>query len=69
MLADSWGQYGETTSDVPKLVAFIPEDYNTDDQDVILREKKVLYKCPTCKTVSWFDPIKIRRLFFNTRRS
>lgn len=67
MLADSWGQYGETTSDVPKLVSFIPEEYNTDDQEskIFLDEKrKFSYKCPTCKTISWFDPMKDKKVIF-----
>ena len=39
----------------------IPKEYNTDDQGsqgFLDEKRKFSYKCPTCKTVSWFDPIK-----------
>ena len=27
-------------------------------------KRKFSYKCPTCKTVSWFDPIKDKKVIF-----
>lgn len=64
MHGDSWGQYGEATSDVPKMVQFIPDDYVCGSdckelEEFITTKRKELYgsvekiiKCPTCRQLS-----------------
>ena len=64
MHSDAWGQYGEATSDLPKLAAFIPDDYR-NYLLVGLDETLLSYiknrngnnctksiKCPICRAVS-----------------
>ena len=66
MHSDSWGQYGEQTSDVPKLIDFIPVDYCcpehcTDAEQFITSMRaqyqttKNIIKCPVCRQHNDFD--------------
>jgi len=67
MHSDAWGQYGEETNELPKLAAFIPDDYKNYflvalDETLLFYIKnrfgnnvsaniKVI-KCPICREIS-----------------
>ena len=82
MHSDMWGQYGEETSHVPKLVEFIPRDYccgeNCADAEQFITDMRVRYTkpsetkcgtiiCPTCRVENNFDSSNYIKTRFQTR--
>jgi len=68
MHSDSWGQYGEHTSEISNMVAFVPSDYVCDalcedleqfiknKRDDTISQAQKHIKCPTCRKISEWDP-------------
>jgi hypothetical protein len=61
MHSDSWGQYGDDTSMVDKLVDFIPENYicdaNCNEIEIFIKQRRLeknskKIKCPACRQES-----------------